>query len=49
MAKCPVCKNEDNELYQVSYPGQKEYVPPRCEACYQKMIERRKKHGSHTT
>lgn len=29
-------------LYQVSYPGSKEYVTPRCSICYLKMLEKRK-------
>ncbi len=28
-------------LYQISYPGEKEYVSPRCEACYEKLIKKR--------
>lgn len=32
-------------LYQVSYPGRKEYVPPRCEDCFNKMMARRNKKG----
>ena len=30
-------------LYQVSYPGSKEYVPPRCSECYDKTLEKRKR------
>jgi hypothetical protein len=40
IAKCPVCKLTDY-LYQISYPGSKEYVPPRCNDCYEKMMLRR--------
>jgi hypothetical protein len=29
-------------LFQVSYPGCKEYISPRCPDCYDKLIERRK-------
>ena len=30
-------------LYQISYPGQPEYLPPRCLTCYEKVEARRKK------
>jgi len=31
----------DAPLYQISYPGQKEYVPPRCSECLDKLLARR--------
>lgn len=31
----------DAPLYQISYPGQKEYVSPRCSECLDKLMERR--------
>ena len=30
-------------LYQYSYPGQPDYLPPRCLTCYDKVEARRKK------
>ena len=33
----------DAPLYQVSYPGQPEYLPPRCLKCYKKVVARRDK------
>ncbi len=33
----------DYPLYQFSYPGQPEYLPPRCLTCYEKVEARRKK------
>jgi hypothetical protein len=30
-------------LYQISYPGEREYVSPRCEDCFNKLMERRSK------
>lgn len=43
--RCPVCRQEvgDDPLYQVSYPGQKEYVTPRCLGCLNKLMEKRAK------
>ena len=29
-------------FYQISYPGSKEYVSPRCSVCFDKMMEKRK-------
>lgn len=34
--KCPVCKLEMGCLYQYSYPGEPEYISPRCGKCYSK-------------
>jgi hypothetical protein len=52
MIACPVCgqptgvytdgvSSIDMPLIQFSYRGSKEYVPPRCERCYDKMETRR--------
>lgn len=30
-------------LYQISYPGKPEYLPPRCSDCFDKIMERRAK------
>ncbi len=52
--KCPVCnqqlepdENFENKvpLYQISYPGRKEYVSPRCSDCLDKLMARREKKG----
>jgi hypothetical protein len=32
----------DYPLYQFSYPGQKDYLPPRCLKCYERVEERRR-------
>lgn len=29
-------------LYQISYPGQKGYTPPRCGECLDRMIDKRR-------
>mgnify|MGYP003394312187 CR=1 FL=1 len=31
----------DTPMYQISYPGQKEYVSPRCSDCYDKLMVKR--------
>lgn len=31
----------DGMLYQISYPGQKEYLSPRCSECLDKVLRRR--------
>lgn len=33
----------DEPLYQISYPGQKEYLSPRCSDCLEKVLEKRSK------
>jgi len=33
---------KDYSLYQISYPGQKEYLSPRCLECYEKVEIRRR-------
>jgi hypothetical protein len=47
---CPVCRQKlliDNvmdgkpDLYQISYPGNDEYVSPMCEQCLDKLLARR--------
>lgn len=54
--KCPVCHQSrrvavetgelvEEPLYQISYPGSKEYVSPRCSECFDKLMEKRKKKG----
>jgi len=34
---------KDYPLYQISYLGQPEYLPPRCLKCYEKVEARRKR------
>lgn len=34
---------QDAPLYQISYPGQKEYVSPRCSDCIDKVLQKKKK------
>jgi hypothetical protein len=36
-------KKRDCYLYAFSYPGEKDYLPPRCLACYEKVEARRRK------
>ena len=35
-------RNEDYRLYQFSYKGERDYLSPRCLACYEKVEARRK-------
>lgn len=30
-------------FYQFSYPGEPDYLPPRCERCYDKVMKRRER------
>ena len=40
----------EQPLYQISYPGEKEYLTPRCIDCYDKVIAKReKKNGNNRT
>ncbi len=32
-----VMRQVDYPLYQISYPGRKEYVTPRCERCFDRL------------
>lgn len=36
-------RTQDYPFYQISYPGQKEYVSPRCSECLDKLMARREK------
>ena len=37
-----VFEEQDLLLYQVSYKGQPDYLPPRCLKCYEKLEAKRK-------
>ena len=48
--RCPICDqpqepcrmmNNEPILYQISYPGNGEYVIPRCSDCFDKLLAKR--------